>query len=45
MSEPSFPSNPDQEKYAYSVTRKLFWYTALGTAAFSGLMTALWYVF
>ena len=37
--------DPEAEAYAYSVTRKLFIYTAGGAVAFSAIIVLLWYVF
>ena len=37
--------DPEAENYAYSITRKMFLYTFLGTIAFSVVIIALWYVF
>lgn len=34
--------DPEQEQYAYAITRKLFWYTVAGTIFFSGGMILLW---
>ncbi|MEM9159273.1 MAG: hypothetical protein AAGB46_09510 [Verrucomicrobiota bacterium] len=41
MSESS-PQNED-EKHAYAVTRKLFYITLAGTAAFVAAFTIAWY--
>ena len=35
----------EAEAYAYSVIRKLFYYTIGGTIAFSAIIIMLWYVF
>ncbi len=35
----------ESEAYAFSVTRKMFYYTVGGTVAFSGIIIMLWYVF
>ncbi len=37
--------DPEAEKYAYSVTRKMFYYTAGGTVFFSAAIVLLWYIF
>lgn len=37
--------DPEAESYAYSVTRKMFYYTVGGTIAFSAIIVVLWYVF
>ena len=37
--------DPEAESYAFSVTRKMFAYTALGTVAFSVIIVILWYIF
>ena len=37
--------DPEAEEYAYSITRKMFLYTFLGTIAFSVIIVILWYVF
>jgi len=42
--ETSTEIDPEQEQYAYAITRKLFIYTAVGTVLFSGGMIVLWYV-
>lgn len=44
MSDKSSKREPEHERYAYSITRKLFGYTLLGTLLFAGIMIALWYV-
>ncbi len=43
MSEQPPAPDPEQEQYAFAVTRKLFTYTFVGTILFSGIMIALWY--
>lgn len=45
MSEPHAKMNPEQEQYAFSVTRKLFKFTIVGTVLFAGSMIAIWYFF
>lgn len=42
---PHHEIDPEAEAYAFSVTRKMFYYTVFGTAAFSGIIIALWYAF
>ena len=45
MSDNDIAIDPEAESYAFSVTRKMFWYTAGGTVAFAGIIVLLWYVF
>ncbi|MDE0766867.1 MAG: hypothetical protein OSB19_00625 [Opitutaceae bacterium] len=42
---PHHEIDPEAEAYAYSVTRKMFYYTVGGTVAFSATIILLWYVF
>ena len=44
MSEKPSNLDPERERYAFAITRKLFFYTIVGTALFAGLMVALWYI-
>ena len=44
MSELPRKIDPEQEQYAFAVTRKLFNYTAVGTILFSIGMVVLWSV-
>ena len=44
MSEPKAKIDPEQEQYAYRLTRKLFNFTLVGTILFSAIMIALWYL-
>lgn len=37
--------DPEAESYAYSVTRRMFYYTVGGTIAFSAVIVVLWYIF
>ncbi len=42
---PDHEIDTEAESYAYSVTRKLFYYTAGGAIAFSAIIVILWYAF
>ncbi|MDG2256187.1 MAG: hypothetical protein P8L49_14640 [Opitutaceae bacterium] len=37
--------DPEEEAYAYSITRKMFYYTSGGAIAFSAIIIMLWYAF
>ncbi|MBK1878551.1 hypothetical protein [Pelagicoccus mobilis] len=45
MSEENTPPDPEQEQYAYAITRRLFKFTLWGTVLFSGTILAIWYFF
>ncbi|MDA7641185.1 hypothetical protein N8787_06040 [Opitutaceae bacterium] len=45
MSDSDNELDPEAEAYAYSVTRKMFYYTVAGTIGFSAVIIILWYVF
>ncbi|MBC2605140.1 hypothetical protein [Pelagicoccus albus] len=45
MSEEIIPPDPEQEQYAYALTRRLFKYTLVGTILFSATIISFWYFF
>lgn len=45
MSEENTPPDPEQEQYAYTLTRRLFKYTLVGTILFSATIICFWYFF
>ncbi len=45
MSEETSEIDPQQEEYAYAITRRLFKYTVVGTILFSATIIGIWYFF
>ncbi|EDY84985.1 hypothetical protein VDG1235_4619 [Verrucomicrobiia bacterium DG1235] len=45
MSEIPESPDPQQEQYAYALTRRLFKYTLVGTLLFSATIISFWYFF
>lgn len=45
MSEEPSSIDPQQEEYAYTVTRRLFKYTVVGTVLFSATIIFIWKFF
>ncbi len=45
MSEEPSEIDPQQEQYAYAITRRLFKYTLVGTVLFSATILSFWYFF
>lgn len=43
MSEEPHEIDPEQEQYAYALTRRLFKYTSIGTVLFSITIVSFWY--
>tara|TARA_B100001094_G_scaffold109364_1_gene105326 strand:- start:48 stop:185 length:138 start_codon:yes stop_codon:yes gene_type:complete len=41
------PNNlePGTEEYAFALTRRMFWYTVMGTVGFSIVISSLWFTF
>lgn len=45
MSEEPNKVDPEQEEYAYALTKRLFNYTLVGTILFSATIICFWYFF